>query len=52
MRVLGISGSPRKGATTERLVKAVLSGCECDTTFVSLAGKALSDRLKAFAAGS
>lgn len=39
MKVLGIAGSPRKGETTEKLVQAVLDGCECDTEFVSLAGK-------------
>ena len=39
MKVLGISGSPRRGATTERLVEAVLSEVECETEFISLAGK-------------
>jgi multimeric flavodoxin WrbA len=39
MKVLGISGSPRRGQTTDRLVQAVLKGCECETAFVSLAGK-------------
>ena len=39
MKVLGVSGSPRKGHTTDRLVQAVLDGCDCDTEFVSLAGK-------------
>ena len=41
MKVLGISGSPRKGAsTTDELVKEVLSGVEgCETEFLSLAGK-------------
>ncbi len=37
MKILGISGSPRKGQTTESLVKAVLSTVECETEFVSLA---------------
>jgi multimeric flavodoxin WrbA len=40
VKVLGISGSPRKGSTTDQLVLAVLSGVEgCDTEFVSLAGR-------------
>jgi len=39
MKVLGISGSPRKGSTTDQLVQEVLSGVECETEFVSLAGK-------------
>ena len=40
MRVLGISGSPRRGSTTDRLVQAVLSGVQgCETEFVSLSGK-------------
>lgn len=42
MKVLGISGSPRKGQTTERLVKEVLKSVEADTEFVSLAGKKIS----------
>jgi multimeric flavodoxin WrbA len=42
MKVLGISGSPRRGATTDRLVQAVLDGATgCDTAFVSLAGKSI-----------
>jgi len=40
MKVLGISGSPRKGATTDLLVHEVLDAVEgADTEFVSLAGK-------------
>ena len=39
MKVLGVSGSPRKGKTTDRLVKEVLSGVDVETEFVSLAGK-------------
>jgi multimeric flavodoxin WrbA len=39
MKVLGISGSPRRDRTTDRLVKEVLAGVECETEFVSLAGK-------------
>ncbi|HDZ21852.1 hypothetical protein LCGC14_0225810 [marine sediment metagenome] len=40
MNVLGVSCSPRKDATTERLVKEVLAGVDgADTEFVSLAGK-------------
>ncbi|MDT8389928.1 MAG: flavodoxin family protein [Lentisphaeria bacterium] len=40
MKILGISGSPRKGSTTDQLVQAVLAGADgCDTEFVSLSGK-------------
>jgi len=40
MKVLGISGSPRKGATTDLLVREVLDGVEAaETEFISLAGK-------------
>ncbi|MEA1951464.1 MAG: flavodoxin family protein, partial [Planctomycetota bacterium] len=39
MKVLGISGSPRKDHSTDRLVKEVLSTVGLDTEFVSLAGK-------------
>jgi multimeric flavodoxin WrbA len=39
MKVLGISGSPRRGQTTDQLVQHVLSDLDCDTEFVSLAGK-------------
>ena len=39
MKVLGISGSPRPDKTTSKLVQEVLAGCECDTEFLSLAGK-------------
>lgn len=40
MKVLGISGSPRLGATTDQFVQAVLNGVEgCETEFVSLSGK-------------
>jgi multimeric flavodoxin WrbA len=43
MKVLGISGSPRKGQTTDRLVQEVLSGCQgVETEFVPLAGKTIS----------
>jgi multimeric flavodoxin WrbA len=41
MNVLGISGSPRAGSTTDQLVQAVLSTVEADTEFVSLAGKSI-----------
>lgn len=42
MKVLGISGSPRKGSTTDQLVQEVLAGVDgCDTEFVSLAGKTI-----------
>lgn len=40
MKILGISGSPRRGSTTDLLVQAVLAGADgCDTEFVSLSGK-------------
>jgi multimeric flavodoxin WrbA len=39
MKVLGISGSPRKDHATDKLVKEVLSTVECETEFISLAGK-------------
>jgi multimeric flavodoxin WrbA len=39
MKVLGISGSPREGSTTDQLVKEVLNGVECEKEFISLAGK-------------
>jgi len=42
MKILGISGSPRKGKTTERLVKEVLSAITCETEFISLAGKKIA----------
>ena len=42
MKVLGVSGSPRKGKTTDRLVHEVLDAVEVDTEFVSLAGKKIS----------
>ena len=39
MKVLGISGSPRKGSTTDQLVQEVLNGVDCDKEFISLSGK-------------
>ena len=42
MKVLGISGSPRKGKTTDRLVQEVLNATGCETEFISLAGKKIS----------
>ncbi len=42
MKVLGVSGSPRKGKTTDRLVHEVLDAVEVDAEFVSLAGKQIS----------
>lgn len=42
MRVLGISGSPRPGKTTDRLVKEVLAAVDCESEFVSLAGKKIA----------
>lgn len=38
MKVLGISGSPRKDSSTDRLVQEVLSTVGVETEFVSLAG--------------
>lgn len=38
MKILGVSTSPHKGGTTDRLVQEVLKGAECETEFVSLAG--------------
>ena len=43
MKILGISGSPRKDHTTEKLVKEVLAGAEgVQTEFISLAGKKIN----------
>jgi multimeric flavodoxin WrbA len=39
MKVLGVSGSPRKGKSTDRLVQEVLDAVGVDTEFISLAGK-------------
>lgn len=39
MKVLGISGSPRRGSTTDQLVQEVLNGVECDKEFIPLSGK-------------
>ncbi len=39
MKILGISGSPRRGNTTDKLVQTVLGAAECETEFISLAGK-------------
>jgi len=40
MKVLGISGSPRQGSTTDHLVQEVLAGVEgCETEFISLSHK-------------
>ncbi len=39
MKVLGISGSPRKDHSTDRLVKEVLDTVGLETEFISLAGK-------------
>jgi multimeric flavodoxin WrbA len=38
-KILGISGSPRRGSSSDRLVQEILGGAECETEFVSLAGK-------------
>ncbi len=42
MRVLGISGSPRRGKSTDRLVHEVLDSVGCAVEFVSLAGKKIA----------
>jgi multimeric flavodoxin WrbA len=42
MKVLGISGSPRKGSTTDQLVAEVLGATGCATEMVSLAGKRIA----------
>lgn len=42
MKVLGISGSPRKNHTTDLLVKAVLDSVEVETEFISLSGMQIS----------
>ena len=39
MKVLGISGSPRKNGTTARLVNTILDESGMYTEFISLAGK-------------
>ncbi len=39
MKVLGVSGSPRKDKSTDRLVQEVLDAVGMETEFVSLAGK-------------
>jgi len=41
MKVLGVSGSPRKDKSTDRLVKEVLDAVGVETEFVSLAGKTI-----------
>jgi len=41
VKVLGISGSPRRDSTTAQLVQEVLAGCTCETEFVSLAGRSI-----------
>jgi len=39
MKVLGISGSPRRGSTTEQLVQVVLSGVQdCNKELISFSG--------------
>jgi len=42
MKTLGISGSPRKNHTTDKLVKEVLSTVGGETEFISLKGKKIS----------
>jgi multimeric flavodoxin WrbA len=41
VKVLAISGSPRKDSATDQLVREVLKGVECETEFISLAGKTI-----------
>lgn len=40
--ILGISGSPRQNKITANAVKYILSKCEGDTQYISLAGKHIS----------
>src|SRR5208283_5773620 len=42
MKVLGISGSPRKNSSTDQLVKEVLSTVGIESEFVSLAGRKIA----------
>ncbi|MCF6149787.1 MAG: flavodoxin family protein [Candidatus Kuenenia sp.] len=42
MKVLGISGSPRRDQTTDKLVKAILDATGLETEFISLAGKKMN----------
>ncbi|MDT8423342.1 MAG: flavodoxin family protein [Desulfuromonadales bacterium] len=42
MNVLGISCSPRRGRTTDGLVREVLQGVQTETDFVSLAGLSIA----------
>src|SRR5208283_1519586 len=42
MKVLGISGSPRKNSSTDQLVKEVLSTVGIESEFVSLAGRRIA----------
>jgi NAD(P)H-dependent FMN reductase len=42
MKILGISCSPRKGHTTDQLVKEVLNAVDCESEFISLAGLSIS----------
>lgn len=37
MKILAISGSPRKGETTDKVIEEVLDGVECETEFIRLA---------------
>ena len=41
MKVLGVSGSPRKDKSTDRLVKEALDAVGVEMEFVSLAGKTI-----------
>ncbi|MBI4557451.1 MAG: flavodoxin family protein [Candidatus Hydrogenedentes bacterium] len=43
MKVIAISGSPRRGSSTDQLVREVLEGVEeCEKEFISLAGKSVA----------
>ena len=42
MKVLGISGSPRRDRTTDKLVKTILDAMGLETEFISLAGKTIN----------
>lgn len=42
MKILGISGSPRKKGSTAELVRTVLEATELETEFISLGGRKIS----------
>lgn len=52
MKVLGISASPRKDQTTDRLVREILSTVEAEKEFISLAGKRISPCIACLGCGA